>query len=135
VRTNFSEQHAGSPRNSVGSVRVSDKVRAGPVGSGRARVVEFSYNSAQYAHTVQLNSALLRVSAARDKPFFESTTADIGSVGGPAYIVVIPPQECGSVSRDQLRSLRSFSRTAARISELCLFVRVGIQHRVGRKLR
>ena len=42
----------GSPRNSVGSVRVSDKVRAGPcgsarvrvgpVGSGRARVVEFS---------------------------------------------------------------------------------------------
>jgi len=46
----------GSPRNSVGSVRVSDKVRAGPrgsgrvttivtmvvVGSGRARAVEFS---------------------------------------------------------------------------------------------
>jgi len=31
----------GSPRNSVGSVRVSDKVRAGPRGSGRARVVEF----------------------------------------------------------------------------------------------
>ena len=25
----------GSPRNSVGSVRVSDEVRAGPVGSGR----------------------------------------------------------------------------------------------------
>jgi len=32
-----------SPRNSVASVRVSDKVRAGPVGSGQARVVEFSY--------------------------------------------------------------------------------------------
>ena len=32
----------GSPRNSVGSVRVSDKVRAGPRGSGRARLVEFS---------------------------------------------------------------------------------------------
>ena len=32
----------GSPRNSVGSVRVSDKVRAGPRGSGRARAVEFS---------------------------------------------------------------------------------------------
>ena len=36
----------GSPRNSAGSVRVSDKVRAGPVGSGRARVVEFSLNMA-----------------------------------------------------------------------------------------
>jgi len=34
----------GSPRNSVGSVRVPDKVRADPRGSGRARVVEFSLN-------------------------------------------------------------------------------------------
>jgi len=33
----------GSPRNSVVSVRVSDKVRAGPRGSGRSRVVEFSF--------------------------------------------------------------------------------------------
>ena len=40
TRTDF--LRPGSPRNSVGSVRVSDKVRAGPVGSGRARVVEFS---------------------------------------------------------------------------------------------
>ena len=32
----------GSSRNSVGSVWVSDKVRAGLCGSGRARVVEFS---------------------------------------------------------------------------------------------
>ena len=37
--------HPGSPRNSVGSVRVSDKVRAGPRGSGRARVVECSLNT------------------------------------------------------------------------------------------
>ena len=35
----------GSPRKSVGSVRVSDKVRAGPRGSGRARVVEFSLSA------------------------------------------------------------------------------------------
>jgi len=35
-------------RNSVGSVRVSLKVRAGPVGSGRARVVEFSYNESKF---------------------------------------------------------------------------------------
>ena len=34
-------------RNFVGSVRVSDKVRAGPRGSGRARVVEFSYKRAR----------------------------------------------------------------------------------------
>jgi len=34
-----------SPRNSVGSVRVSDKVRAGQRGSGRARVVKFSLYS------------------------------------------------------------------------------------------
>ena len=37
----------GSPRNSVGSARVSDKVRSGLVGSGRARVVEFSLNFAK----------------------------------------------------------------------------------------
>ena len=41
----------GSPRNSVGSVRVSDKVRAGPVGSGRARVVEFSLNWVSSVHS------------------------------------------------------------------------------------
>ena len=40
----------GLPRNSVGSVRVSDKVRAGPVGSGGARVVEFSlYPSSRFS--------------------------------------------------------------------------------------
>ena len=36
----------GSRRNSVGSVRISDKVRAGPRVSGRARVVAFSLHSA-----------------------------------------------------------------------------------------
>ena len=40
TRTDF--MRPGSPRNSVGSVRVSDKVRAGPRGSGRVRVEEFS---------------------------------------------------------------------------------------------
>ena len=37
----------GSPRNSVGSVQV----RAGPVGSGRARVVEFSLYRVRRAAT------------------------------------------------------------------------------------
>jgi len=38
----------GSPRNSVGSVRISHKVRAGPRGSGRARVVEFSLKTPKH---------------------------------------------------------------------------------------
>ena len=50
----------GSPRNSVGSVRVSDKVRAGPRGSGRARVVEFSLSHAKIYVREAIHKTFLR---------------------------------------------------------------------------
>jgi len=62
----------GYPTKSAGSARVADKVRGlCPVGSGRARVVEFSYNarcnrvdlfgSVQFS-SCDVNNALRRVS-------------------------------------------------------------------------
>ena len=49
----------GSPINSVGSVRVSDKVRAGPRGSGRVRVVEFSLYSLPWHYRCLPRHAML----------------------------------------------------------------------------